>query len=116
MSTPKEQWPTTQGLVYSVDWFEPRSDKENYPHYTVVYSYRIGDDRYVGTFADYRSMMDGYFRKDDSILIHYCPEHPEKSYYADVQSATKKRLVAFGIGAALGIVVLIWRILSLGKT
>lgn len=111
MSTPREQWPTTQGLVYSVNWFEPRSDNEDYPHYTVVYSYRIGTERYVGEFDDYRSMTDGYFRKDDSILIHYCPEQPEKSYYADAQSAIKKRLVAIGIGAALGIAGVIWLVL-----
>jgi hypothetical protein len=111
VSAPREQWPTTQGLVYSVNWFEPTYDNEGYPHYTVVYSYRIGTERYVGQFDDYHLMTDAYLRKDDSILIHYCPEQPEKSYYADAQSANKKGLVAIGIGAALGIAAVIWLLL-----
>ena len=73
----KKTWPTTQGLVYSVEWFD--GSRQDEPHYAVTYSYRV-DGEYVGTFNDYISQSDDYLHRDDTITIAYDPAKPEHSF------------------------------------
>ena len=56
VSTPREQWPPTDGLIFSVEWFEPT--RNDFGHYTVIYSYRVGDARFTGEFRDYTEVQD----------------------------------------------------------
>jgi len=106
--TPKELWQTAEALVYSVERFDPDGrGEEDYGHYTVVYSYRVGEDRHTGEFNDYCDATDSYFHRDDTISVKYCPEHPEKSFYPDAESAKNKRLIAIGFGACLAVIVML---------
>jgi hypothetical protein len=108
VSTPKELWGTAEALVYSVDRYDPTgSSADDYPHYTVVYSYRAGEERYTGKFDDYRDGSDSYFHAGDSVSIRYCPERPERSFYPEAKSATNRRLLAFGVGAGLAVIVML---------
>jgi hypothetical protein len=111
VSTPKEQWPATDALVYSVDWIEP--SREDFGHYTVVYSYRVDDERYTGEFRDYNEQGNSLHR-DDVISIRYCPERPAKSFYPDVKSALSKRVLFLSVGAGIALIVLMIVYLSGG--
>jgi hypothetical protein len=71
---PKEQWPITEALVFSVDWTEPSRNDSS--HYTVIYSYRVGEELYTGQFRDYTGEQDSYLHQDDVISVRYCPELP----------------------------------------
>lgn len=110
MSTPKDQWRTVEALVYSVEWIDP--SRNDYGHYKVVYSYKVGEERYVGEFRDYTAGKDGYLHPNDTISIQYNPENPTRSFYPLVHSATKRRLNAAGIGCAVAIVYLLILLLS----
>ena len=105
MSTPKEQWQITEAIVFSVDWFEPT--RYDFGHYTVVYSYRVDNERFTGEFRDYTDERDDYLHRDDAISIRYCPEHPDRSFYPGAKSAIDKRLLFLGIGAGLAVIVLL---------
>ena len=100
----KVGWPTTQGLVYSVDWIEP--SRNNFGHYEVVYSYRVGDERYTGSFSDYGRENEDYLHPNDEIDVQYDPNRPDLSHYPLVRTATYARLLLFGIGAGVAIIVM----------
>jgi len=79
----KQNWPSTEALVYSVEWFDPsRADSG---HYKVEYSYRIGDERYTGEFYDYGSSQESYLHRDDTIRIEYDPSRPQHSRYPEAR-------------------------------
>jgi hypothetical protein len=101
VSTPKEQWQITDALIYSVDWIPP--SRHDMGHYEVVYSYKAGAERYTGGFSDYSSEQP--LHRDDVISIRCCPEDPQKSFYPDRETAIGKRLLLFGIGAGVGVLV-----------
>jgi hypothetical protein len=103
--TPKEYWPTTEALVYSVEWFEATHD--DYANYLVVYSYRVGDQRYTGEFRDYGTHLEGFLHRNDTISVRYSPENPEKSYFPQRNSALNRRLLAIGIGAGFAVIVML---------
>ncbi len=105
MSIPKEQWPVTEALVFSVDWTEPARDNSGY--YTVIYSYRVGEERYTGQFRDYTSEQDGYLHQDDVISVRYSPELPAKSFYPEAEGSNigiGQRLVFFSIGGGITLI------------
>ena len=106
MNTPKEQWPITNALIFSVDWAEPLRDEPG--HYAVIYSYRVGEERYTGQFRDYTSEQDDYLHHEDVISIRYCPEHPSKSFYPEADDdgsyGIGQRLVAFSIGGGITLI------------
>lgn len=101
----KEDWPATDALVYSVEWFDP--SRNDFGHYDVVYSYRIGEERYVGRFSDYIEGTTEYLHSGDTISIRYNPEAPGKSSYPLVHSATNRRLAFIGIGLGLAAAVML---------
>jgi hypothetical protein len=103
MGTPKEQWPIAEALVFSVDWVEPT--RNDFGHYTLVYSYRVDNERFTGEFRDYTEERDNYLHRDDVISIRYCPEHPSRSFYPETKSVADKRLLFLGIGAGLAVIV-----------
>jgi hypothetical protein len=105
VSVPKEQWQITDALVYSVDWIDPSRNEAG--HYNVVYSYKVSEERYTGEFSDYSNERDTPLHRDDVISIRYCPDHPTRSYYPDVQKSTNPRLILFAIGAGVGLIVLL---------
>ena len=105
MSLPKSEWPSTNAFVFSVDWFE--GDRDDFQHYTVVYSYRVGEERYRGEFRDYIAQQDSYLRRDDTIQIRYDSSSPEKSYFPQATGSIGKRLLFLGIGAILALIVLL---------
>jgi hypothetical protein len=108
-----DDWPTTKGLVFSVEWFE--GGRYSYPNYEVVYSYEVDDTSYSGRFRDYIGMSDDYFHRDDTIEIRYNPQKPGKSYYPLAHSDRSRRLFAFGIGAAAGLIALVFLYLNQHK-
>ena len=93
MSIPKEQWQIADALVYSVDWIQGSRNDE--PHYDVVYSYKVGEERYTGQFSDYGA--DKRFHADDTISIRYCPEHPAKSFCPDARAPLVSRWMLFAV-------------------
>lgn len=101
---------TTQALVYSVDWFQ--GNRNDLPHYTVVYSYQVGDDWYTGTFYDYgHKEQDSYLHRDDTITIRYNPANPQKSFYGEaVPSMLPGGLTVLlvGLGSALFVCFIAW--------
>jgi len=109
VSTPKEQWQITDALVSSVEWIEPSRYEGG--HYDVVYSYKVGEERYTGEFSDYVS-RDNPLHANDIISIRYCPEHPEKSYSPDLQGSTIPRLAVIAVGGAIGLIVFLIALLS----
>ncbi len=102
---PKEGWLPTKALVYSVEWIDP--SRNDFGHYSVVYSYRANDELYTGKFNDYGPESETYLHPKDVIDIQYNPEHLEDSYYPLVRTATKRRVLSFAIGLAIGIAVLL---------
>jgi hypothetical protein len=101
----KEGWPIAKALVYSVEWID--HSRNDFEHYNVVYSYSVNDEMYSGDFKDYRSPSDDYLHRNDSIDIQYDPEHPERSHYPLVKSATNRRLTFISIGIAVAAIVLL---------
>ena len=73
----------------------------------MVYSYKVGEDRYTGEFSDYSREQDTPLYGNDVISIRYCPEHPARSYYPEIQNTANPRLLIFAIGAGVGLLVLI---------
>lgn len=103
----KQSWPRANALVYSVDWFD--ANRNDAAHYTVEYSYQVGEERYVGTFYDYITETD-YLRRDDTIQIAYDPSNPSKSFYPDAHKDPLDPLilinrVLLGIIAVGGLIV-----------
>ena len=79
MPAPKSQWPTTQALVYTVDWYDAtRSDPG---HYDVTFSYNVDGARYTGTFSDYGKSDEPYLHRNDEITIRYNAAHPQQCEY-----------------------------------
>jgi hypothetical protein len=74
-----QDWRSTEALVYSVEWFD--ATRYDSGHYKVVYSYTVGNERYVGRFDDYGSPEEDYLHRDDTIRIEYDPEHPQHNRY-----------------------------------
>jgi hypothetical protein len=105
VSTPKEQWQVTDALVYSVEWIEP--SRNDWGHYNIIYSYRVGEERFTGESRDYSSEQATPLHRDDDIAIRYCPEHPQKSYYPEAKSVIDKRLLFFGIGAGAALIAML---------
>jgi hypothetical protein len=103
MSTPKEQWQMAEALIYSCDWIKPDERSEGY--YGVVYSYKVGEERYTGEFSDYSS--DKPLHRDDVISIRYCPEQPQKSFYPKRETAIGRRLLLYGISFGGGMLVVL---------
>ena len=83
----------TEALIYSLDLIKPSRDE---PHYDVVYSYKVGEERYTGQFSDYyRGDSHSPLHVNGIISIRYCPEHPAKSYYPDAQPPAVSRWMLF---------------------
>jgi hypothetical protein len=101
----KEDWPSTEAVVYSVGWFDP--SRNDFGHYKVVYSYRVGEERYIGEFRDYINRPREYLHPNDTISIRYNPEVPSKSFYPLAHSATNRRLFSFAIAVGLATIVLL---------
>lgn len=105
----KEDWPTTDALVYSVEWFDP--SRADHGHYKVVYSYAVGDERYSGQFYDYGTSDESYLHRDDAITIEYDRDRPEHSRYPLARAA--RRILPDGATWALRIIVVIFVLLIL---
>jgi hypothetical protein len=109
---PKIGWPTVKGLVYSVDWIDP--SRNDFGHYNVVYSYRVGEKRFTGSFADYGEASEDYLHPDDMIDIQYNPERQDQSFYPLVRKATNLRLLFIAIGLGAGLIALLILFLTRG--
>jgi len=109
----KASWIPTVATVYSVVWFE--ASRNNDAHYDVTFSYRVNGELETGHFTDYTSEADSYLKRGDEIEVLYNPANPCKTYYPYVHTATKRRLIACGLGFALGAVALILSLLH-GKS
>jgi len=112
VSTPKEQWQITDALVYSADWIDP--SRNDWGHYLVVYSYRVGEDRFTGDCKHYGKDSDSYLHPDDVISIRYSPERPAQSYYPDAKKRLNKAIFFLGIAAGVALIVLLIIYLSGG--
>ncbi len=104
--TGKDKWLLTTAVVYSYEWadLEDQVDSEVGFH-NVVYSYRVGDERYVGKFAYYGYQAESYLHRGDTFTIRYNPSHPERSYYPELRTRHKFVLIAFAIGAIAALIV-----------
>jgi hypothetical protein len=105
VSTPKEQWQITDALVFSAEWVTP--SRNDWGHYMVVYSYRVGEDRYTGDYNHYCKETESYLHSDDRVSIRYCPEHPAKSYYPDAKKRISKLMLVLSFDAGIALIVLL---------
>ena len=105
MISKKSDWQITTANIYSADWIDPT--RNDFGHYNVVYSYRVGEEIHTGEFSDYGSANETYLKRDDSIQIRYNPSNPGKSFYPEVRSATKRRIFFMSLGLALALIVML---------
>jgi hypothetical protein len=98
--TRKNSWPKTLAHVYSVEEIEAEYGNQ-IAGYNVVYSYSVGNGRYVGKFSDSHTSL----RKGEIVSVRYCPEHPDRSFYPMATGLSGRGLivVALGAGAALAV-------------
>ena len=103
----RDKWLPTVARVYSCEYADiPEQINGAVGHYTVVYSYSAGGERYVGKFIDFGRADESYFKRDDAVEIRYNPRHPAKSYYPQRRTQAKLHLVGFGVGAVLALIAL----------
>lgn len=91
MST--KDWIETDGVVASVDSQSTRGGEL----YTVVFTYKVNDHFYGGTFHTY----DAY-RVDDSIAVKYNPADPDQNDL--VEREKLHHWIIFGVIAAVVLV------------
>src|ERR1017187_1264786 len=94
-----QDWQLVIANVFSAEWID--ATRNDFGHYSLVYTYRVGDEIYRGESSDYRPAADEYLKRDDSIQVRYDPSNPKRSFYPEARSATNKRLFFFGIGAGI---------------
>ena len=105
MISKKSDWQITTANIYSADWIDPT--RNDFGHYNVVYSYRVGEEIYIGEFSDYRSATDSYLKRDETIQIRYNPFKPKQSFYPERRSAAKRRIFWASLGLGLALVILL---------
>jgi hypothetical protein len=66
-----KDWKETDGTIASV---EERLQTRNGPYYSVVFTYKVDDGYYSGTFTTGES-----YRTDDTITVLYDPTNPERN-------------------------------------
>ena len=105
--TGRDKWLPAVARVYSCEYADlPEQINSPVGHYTVVYSYSAGGERYVGKFVDFGRAVESYFKRDDAVEIRYNPRHPAKSYYPQRRTQAKLHLVSLGVGIVLALIAL----------
>ncbi|MBS1820440.1 MAG: DUF3592 domain-containing protein [Acidobacteria bacterium] len=112
MTSGRSDWQITPANVYSVDWIDP--SRNDWGHYEVVYSYRVGNDFFTGRFSDYGSPAESYLKRDDTIHIRYNPSNSKKSFYPDARQPSIKKVSLALIGVGIGLLVMLIVYLSGG--
>jgi len=111
--TGKDNWIPTTATVYSTEFADlPDTINSEVGHYHVTYTYTVSGVVYIGRFSDLGRQDESYFKRDDTFLVRYNPHFPAKSYYPALRTQTNFRLIFFGIGAALALLVSILSALS----
>ncbi len=106
--TGKDNWVPTKATVYSREYTDlPNQINSEVGHYHVTYTYAVNGEFYDGRFVDFGRQDEEYFKRCDTLTVRYDPRNPSKSYYPDLRTQSQFRLICFGIGAALGLVVII---------
>src|SRR5450631_1057616 len=106
--TGKDNWIPIAATVYSCEYTDlPNMINSEVGHYHVTYTYGVNGEIHRGEFVDFGRQDESYFKRDDTLFVRYNPHNPAKSYYPALRTQTNFRLICFGIGAALGLLVII---------
>jgi hypothetical protein len=106
--TGEDNWVSTKATVYSCEYTDlPNQSNGEVGHYHVTYSYAANGELYTGQFIDFGRQDEESFKRDDTFIVRYDPRNPAKSYYPNLRTQNRFRLICAGIGAALGLVAII---------
>ena len=92
----KIDWKDADGTAASVE----RLDGRYGPTFVVVFTYKVDDEWYGGTFSGSEE-----YRVGDSLSVRYDPKNPEHNDLVDKEA--HKRWLIVGFFVILGIVVLV---------
>ena len=107
--TGKDNWVPTTATIYSCDYTDlPNQINSEVGHYHVTYTYEVGGELYTGHFVDFGRQDENYFKRNDTLMVRYNPHDAGHSYYPALRTRTNFRLICAAIGAALGLLAIVW--------